>query len=117
MEGPGTEAGNEWLEPVDNKTYSILQYSFYRYSGSNSSAEALKEKLEQGPVTIRMEDYGRMEKVGTLDFHLPTNDEQITTEPGDVILYQGNQITVYYDTNSCTIPIPGGSPGWEGLTT
>ena len=98
MEGPGTEAGNEWLEPVGDKTYSNLQYSFYRYSGRNSSAEALKEKLEQGPVTIRMEDYGRMEKVETLDFHLPTNDEQITAKAGDLILYLGNSFMVYYDS-------------------
>ncbi len=45
-------------------------------------------------------DYGNFEKVGALGTQLPTNDERITTEPGDVILYQGDQITVYYDTNS-----------------
>ena len=47
-----------------------------------------------------MRDYGGFEKVGSLGMELPTNDERITTEPGDVILYQGNQITIYYDTNS-----------------
>lgn len=40
------------------------------------------------------------EKVGSLPATLPRNDQQITTEPGDIILYQGNQITIYYDTNS-----------------
>ena len=66
----------------------------------NSSAEALVQKLKEGPVTLLMHDYGSFEKVGELPFSLPRNDEQITTEPGDVILYQGNQITFYYDTNS-----------------
>ena len=47
-----------------------------------------------------MHDYGNFEKVGQLGFSLPRNDTRITTEPGDVILYQGNQITVYYDTNT-----------------
>jgi hypothetical protein len=56
----------------------------------NSSTEALKELLGTGPVTIRMRDYGSMEKVGGLGKSLPTNDERITTASGDLILYQGN---------------------------
>lgn len=44
--------------------------------------------------------YGNFEKVGPLPFELPRNDETITTEPGDIILYQGNQITIYYDENT-----------------
>lgn len=66
----------------------------------NSSAEAFYELLSQGPLTIDMSDYGSFEKVGPLGSTLPRNDTQITTEPGDVILYQGNSITIYYDTNS-----------------
>ena len=66
----------------------------------NSSAEEFRELLSQGPVTIEMEDYGGFEKVGPLGTALTRNDRQITTQPGDVILYQGNQITIYYGTNS-----------------
>ncbi len=66
----------------------------------NSSAEEFRELLAQGPLTIEMEDYGGFEKVGPLGTTLTRNDTQITTEPGDVILYQGNQITIYYGTNS-----------------
>ena len=66
----------------------------------NSSAMAFYELLEKGPVTIKMTDYGNFEKVGPLGTTLPRNDSQITTEAGDIILYQGNQITIYYDTNS-----------------
>ena len=66
----------------------------------NSSAQEFKELLAQGPLTIEMEDYGGFEKVGPLGTSLTRNDTQITTEPGDVILYQGNQITIYYGTNS-----------------
>ena len=47
-----------------------------------------------------MEDYGGFEKVGPLGTTLTRNDESITTQPGDVILYQGNQITIYYGTNT-----------------
>ena len=66
----------------------------------NSSAMAFYELLEKGPVTIKMTDYGNFEKVGPLGTKLPRNDTQITTQAGDIILYQGNQITIYYDTNS-----------------
>ena len=47
-----------------------------------------------------MSDYGNFEKVGDLPYELPTNDEEITTKPGDIILYQGNKITIYYDENT-----------------
>ena len=67
---------------------------------NNSSAEAFVELLRKGDVTVAMQDYGNFEKVGPLGASLPTNDERITTEPGDVILYQGNQITIYYDVNT-----------------
>lgn len=66
----------------------------------NSSAEAFQDLLAQGPVTISMDDYGGFEKVGSLGTTLTRNDTRITTQPGDVILYQGNQITIYYGTNT-----------------
>ena len=66
----------------------------------NSSAAAFYELLKKGAVAIKMRDYGSFEKVGPLGTTLPRNDTQITTTAGDIILYQGNQITIYYDTNS-----------------
>ena len=66
----------------------------------NSSAKAFAELLSNGPVTVDMQDYGNFEKVGDLPSSLPRNDTSITTEPGDIILYQGNKITIYYNTNS-----------------
>lgn len=65
----------------------------------NSSAQALLDMLKSSPLTLDMHDYASMEKVGTLNTTIPTNDQQITTQPGDIILYQGNQITIYYDNN------------------
>ena len=66
----------------------------------NSSAMAFYQLLKKGPLTVDMHDYGSFEKVGSLGTTLPRNDTQITTTAGDIILYQGNQITIYYDTNS-----------------
>ena len=66
----------------------------------NSSAEALIALLSQGDVTVEMEDYGNMEKVGPLGTSLPRNDRQTSTGPGDIILYQGKYLVIYYSTNS-----------------
>ena len=67
---------------------------------NNASARALMELLEAEAITVDLHDYGNFEKVGPLGVDLPRNDGEITTVPGDVILYQGNQITIYYDENS-----------------
>lgn len=66
----------------------------------NSSVDALVDKLKQGAITIEMNDYANMEKVGTLEFRLPRNDESIATGAGDLILYQGNSFVIYYDHNN-----------------
>lgn len=66
----------------------------------NSSAKALREQLAKGDITVEMNDYGDMEKVGSLGINLPRNDRQTTTGPGDIILYLGNNLVIYYDTNS-----------------
>ena len=79
---------------------TVGNYELQAPFADNSSAEEWKELLSQGPITVEMEDYGGFEKVGPLGTTLTRNDQQITTEPGDVILYQGNQITIYYGTNS-----------------
>lgn len=66
----------------------------------NTSSQALLDLLEDGPLTISMDDYGNMEKVGSLGETLPRNDRQITTQPGDVILYQGHQLAIYHRPNT-----------------
>ncbi len=60
----------------------------------------LKELLTKGPLTIQMEDYANMGKVGSIGQSLPTNNEQISVGPGDIILYQGHNLVIYYGTNS-----------------
>ena len=67
---------------------------------SNSSTEALVAQLQQGDITYEAHDYGNFEKVGALGYTFPENNTQITTEPGDLILYQGSNLCIYYDTSS-----------------
>ena len=78
---------------IDNKILTVALEN-------NSSVNELVEKLKQEDITIEMSDYANFEKVGSLGFNLTRNDKNITTMPGDIILYQGNQITIYYDTNT-----------------
>ncbi|MDD3789213.1 MAG: cyclophilin-like fold protein [Petrimonas sp.] len=66
----------------------------------NSSVDALLDVLKQSPITIHMKDYGNMEKVGPFGRSFPRNDTQITTQAGDLILYQGNAFVIYYAPNS-----------------
>ena len=64
------------------------------------AADALVEILQNGPISVPLHSYGGFEKVGTLPQALPTKDEEITTSPGDVMLYEGNQITIFLDANT-----------------
>lgn len=76
---------------------------FYAAFEDNSSALALQGRLSEGPLTLMMADYGHFEKVGQLPWALETNDEEITTAPGDVVLYGGDRLTVYYDENTWSL--------------
>ena len=63
----------------------------------NTSAAAFYGLLD---LSVNMEDYGGFEKVGPLGTKIEQNDSQITTVPGDIILYQGDKVTVYYAENT-----------------
>ena len=66
----------------------------------NEATRELMKLLEQDDITIRMSDYGGFEKVGALPQSLSTSNTQITTAPGDIMLYQGNQMVIFYGSNS-----------------
>ena len=66
----------------------------------SEAAAALLELLEDGPLTIPVENYGGFEKAGTLPQALPRQDTRITTRPGDIMLYQGDSIVLFYGSNT-----------------
>lgn len=66
----------------------------------NSSVDALVEILKQGNIVYTANDFGGFEKVGALGHTLPASDTRITTKAGDVILYSGNQIVLFYGSNT-----------------
>ena len=73
----------------------------------NESAAALLEKLRVCPLELTLRDYGGFEKVGALPWELPRSDTSLVTTPGDLVLYQGNQITIYYGENHWSLTLLG----------
>ena len=78
---------------IDGQTVSVAWEN-------NEAVEALRKLAAQAPLRIRMSGYGGFEQVGSLGTSLPGNDRQITTEAGDIVLYAGSQIVVFYGSNS-----------------
>ena len=66
----------------------------------NESVQALKDLCTDAPLTIPMSMYGGFEQVGAIGKSLPRNDRQTTTGAGDIVLYAGNQIVVFYGSNA-----------------
>ena len=66
----------------------------------NKAADTLVAKLKKGNITVQAEEYGNFEKVGNLGFSLPRSDKYISTSPGDIVLYNGNKISLFYNSNS-----------------
>ncbi|SPF68295.1 Cyclophilin-like domain [Propionibacterium ruminifibrarum] len=66
----------------------------------NETVRALADAAADEPVTVQMSRYGGFEQVGGLGFDLPHDDERITTEAGDIVLYTGDQIVVFYGSNT-----------------
>ncbi|MDE6716219.1 MAG: hypothetical protein K2J74_07055 [Muribaculaceae bacterium] len=66
----------------------------------NEATKHLASMLTEAPITIAMNDYGGFEKVGTLPTSLPTSNSNITTVPGDIMLYQGNNMVIFYGSNT-----------------
>ena len=66
----------------------------------NAATQKLVAILQESPITYEADDYGGFEKVGALGHSLPTSNSQLTTSAGDVILYNGNQIVLFYGSNS-----------------
>lgn len=78
---------------VGNETFSATLED-------NAASKAFVELMKNAPVVIRMSDYSGFEKVGPLGTGLPASNSQITAQSGDIVLYNGNQIVIFYGSNS-----------------
>ena len=78
----------------------IGEYTFTATLEQNQAVNELIDMMKEGPVTIEMSDYSGFEKVGPLGKGLTTDNHQTTTTEGDIVLYSGNQIVIFYGSNS-----------------
>lgn len=78
----------------------IGNYTFTATLEQNLAVNELIDMMKEGPVTIEMSDYSGFEKVGPFGKGLTTDNHQTTTAEGDIVLYSGNQIVIFYGSNS-----------------
>lgn len=95
-----TEDTEETEEPEEMMRFYINDTELEVTWEDNDSVSALKEIASGGPITIGMSMYGGFEQVGAIGQDLPRSDRQTTTSAGDIVLYSGNQIVVFYGSNS-----------------
>ncbi len=67
---------------------------------NNDSTRELKKLLRDKDLVINMQQYGGFEQVGSLGQRIKSNNREITTYPGDIVLYSENQIVIFYGSNS-----------------
>ena len=65
----------------------------------NPSVNALKELAKAG-LTINMHEYGGFEQTGLIGKTITSNDSRIDVVPGDIVLYNSNQISIFYNNSS-----------------
>ena len=113
------DAENGQLEEENSEMQMNVQVGGSNFTATleeNEAVDALVDMMEQGPVTIQMSDYSGFEKVGPLGTSIPASNQQTTTQAGDIVLYQGNQIVMFYGSNSWSYTRLGhidDLTGWE----
>ena len=119
---PETEPGetairnNTEENEVTNMNVQVGDVVFSATLEENEAVSALVEMMRESPVVIQMSDYSGFEKVGPLGTSLPTSNSQTTTQAGDIVLYNGNQIVIFYGSNSWSYTRLGhidNLTGWE----
>ena len=104
-------------EKEENKMkVSIGNSVFTATLENNSAVDSLIEMMKNEPLVIDMSDYSGFEKVGSLGKTLPANNRQTTTQSGDIVLYSGDQIVIFYGSNSWSYTRIGridDLSGWE----
>ena len=94
------ETTSEKEQTAMKMNVQVGTYTFTAALEDNDAVRELKEMMQAGPVIINMSDYSGFEKVGPLGRSLTTSNSQTTTAAGDIVLYNGNNIVMFYGSNS-----------------
>lgn len=101
---------------VEKMILQIGNDTFTSTLENNDAVDALVDMMREASVVIQMSDYSGFEKVGLLGTSLPTSNKQTTTQSGDIVLYNGTQIVLFYGSNSWSYTRLGkidDLSGWE----
>lgn len=99
---------DQWLKDIDYNNLTSLQTMYLEVNNhifeveleNNATTNELIKLLSVNPITYKAHDFGGFEKVGELGFKLPSNDKKVTTQPGDLVLYNDNQICIFFASNT-----------------
>ncbi len=97
---PALNEETENPDMVNKMKVQIGEYTFTATLEENEAVNELIEMMKEGPVVLDLDDYSGFEKVGSLGKSLTRSDKQTTTENGDIVLYSGNNIVIFYGSNS-----------------
>ena len=115
--GMETDIQNDGEEnAVMNMKVQVGDTIFSATLEENAAVSALVDMMRESPVVLQMSDYSGFEKVGPLGTSLPVDNSQTTTHAGDIVLYNGNQIVIFYGSNSWSYTRLGhidDLAGWE----
>lgn len=97
---PVTETASSEEVSTIKMNVNVNGHNFTATLEQNAAVDAMIEMMRDNAVTIEMNDYSGFEKVGSLGTSLPASSQQTTTQAGDIVLYNGNQIVIFYGSNS-----------------
>lgn len=67
---------------------------------NNAAVEALAAEAGKGDIVVKMSMYGGNEQFGPLGKSYPASNHQVTTSNGDIVLFNNDQIVVFYGSNT-----------------
>lgn len=115
-EAPTEKPEEKESETIMKMQVKIGEKTFTATLEQNAAVRELTEMMREAPVTIEMHDYSGFEKVGPLGRSLPTENSRTVTEAGDIVLYNGDQIVMFYGSNTWSYTRLGridDLTGWE----
>lgn len=103
-------------EGITSMKVQIDGHTFYAALENNNATAELVQMMKNQPIVISMSDYSGFEKVGSLGTTLSGSNSQMTTQAGDIVLYNNSQIVIFYGSNSWSYTKLGhvdDLTGWE----
>lgn len=94
-----SESESKMIEDVNIKLY-LNDKEVEVIWENNAAIEEIFKDVKNNDLIVEMSMYGGFEQVGDLGKRYTQNDKQITTKSGDIVIYGGDKIVVFYGSNT-----------------